>query len=172
MSEIVVRHVETTDAQALYQLYSQPKAYRDTLQLPLPSIEQWHKRLANLEPGTHNLVACIDGQVVGQLGLLLNQRVRRRHVATFGIGVDDHHHGKGVGSSLMKAMIDLCDNWAAIERIELTVFTDNQAAIALYRKFGFEIEGTSRAYAIRDGELVDSYHMARFRSEQRKNTSS
>ncbi|MFK3843439.1 GNAT family N-acetyltransferase [Serratia sp. NPDC087055] len=172
MSEIVVRHVETTDAQALHQLYSQPQAYRDTLQLPLPSIELWHKRLANLEPGTHNLVACIDGQVVGQLSVMLNQRVRRRHVATFGIGVDSRHHGKGVGSSLMKAMIDLCDNWADIERIELTVFTDNQAAIALYRKFGFDIEGTSRAYAMRDGKLVDSYHMARFRGEQQKNASS
>ncbi|MBI3310492.1 MAG: GNAT family N-acetyltransferase [Serratia liquefaciens] len=169
MSEIVVRHVETADAQALHQLYSQPQAYRDTLHLPLPSVELWHKRLANPEPGNHNLVACIDGQIVGQMGVILNQRVRRRHVATFGIGVDARYHGKGVGSSLMKAMIDLCDNWAGIERIELTVFTDNQAAIALYRKFGFEIEGTSRAYAMRDGVLVDSYHMARFRSEQQKN---
>ena len=70
---------------------------------------------------------------------MLNQRVRRRHVATFGIGVDPRYHGKGVGSRLMQAMIDLCDNWAAIERIELTVFTDNPAAMALYRKFGFEI---------------------------------
>lgn len=66
----------------------------------------------------------------------------------------------------MQAMIDICDSWAAIERIELTVFTDNQAAIALYRKFGFEIEGTSRRYAMRDGVLVDAYHMARFRSAQ------
>ena len=64
MSEIVVRHVETADAQALHQLYSQPKAYRDTLHLPLHSIESWHQRLANLEPGTHSLVACIDGQIV------------------------------------------------------------------------------------------------------------
>ena len=38
-------------------------------------------------------------------------------------------------------------------RIELTVYTDNAAAIALYRKFGFEIEGTHRAYALRDGRL-------------------
>jgi putative acetyltransferase len=97
---------------------------------------------------------------------MLNQRVRRRHVATFGIGVDPRYHGKGVGSRLMRAMIDLCDNWAAIERIELTVFTDNPAAIALYRKFGFEIEGTSRGYAMRDGVLVDAYHMARLRSGQ------
>uniref|UniRef100_UPI002281C9C6 GNAT family N-acetyltransferase n=4 Tax=Enterobacterales TaxID=91347 RepID=UPI002281C9C6 len=111
-------------------LYSQTPVYRDTLQLPLPSVESWQKRLANPEPGTHNLAAFVDGQLVGQLAVMLNQRVRRRHVATFGIGVDPRYHGKGVGSRLMQAMIDLCDNWAAIERIELTVFTDNPAAIA------------------------------------------
>ena len=151
MSEIVIRHVETTDAQALHHLYSQTPVYRDTLQLPLPSVESWQKRLANPEPGKHNLAAIIDGQLAGQLVVMLNQRVRRRHVATFGIGVDPRYHGKGVGSRLMQAMLDLCDNWAAI---------------ALYRKFGFEIEGTSRAYAMRGGVLVDAYHMARLRSGQ------
>jgi putative acetyltransferase len=164
MSEIVVRHVESNDAEALHQLYSHPAVYRDTLQLPLPSKAMWQQRIANVQPGTYNMVACIDERVVGQLFVELNQRVRRRHVATIGISVDAGYHGKGVGSALMKAMIDICDNWAGIERIELTVFTDNQGAIALYRKFGFEIEGTSRRFAIRDGELVDAYHMARFKN--------
>ncbi|ERK06443.1 putative acetyltransferase [Serratia fonticola AU-P3(3)] len=164
MSEIVVRHVESNDAEALHQLYSHPTVYRDTLQLPLPSKAMWQQRIANVQPGTYNMVACIDDRVVGQLFVELNQRVRRRHVATIGIGVDADYHGKGVGSALMKAMIDICDNWAGIERIELTVFTDNQGAIALYRKFGFEIEGTSRRFAMRDGEWVDAYHMARFKT--------
>ncbi|OMQ21049.1 GNAT family N-acetyltransferase [Serratia oryzae] len=164
MGEIVVRHAENKDAEALHQLFSHPVVYRDTLQLPLPSKELWQQRLANLKPGTHSLVACIDELVVGQMTVELIQRIRRRHVATFGLGVHADYQGKGIGSALMKAMIDICDNWGAIERIELTVFTDNQSAIALYRKFGFEIEGTSRRFAFRDGELVDAYHMARFRS--------
>ncbi|MHA7849010.1 GNAT family N-acetyltransferase [Serratia sp. D1N4] len=164
MSEIVVRHVEDKDAEALHQLFSHPAVYRDTLQLPLPSKAHWQKRIAEVKPGTYSLVACINEQVVGQLTVELIQRIRRRHVATFGLCVDANYHGKGIGSALMKAMIDICDNWGAIERIELTVFTDNQSAIALYRKFGFEIEGTSRHFAFRDGELVDAYHMARLRS--------
>ncbi|MFC0227738.1 GNAT family N-acetyltransferase [Serratia aquatilis] len=155
MHEIVVRHVERKDAEALHQLFSHPAVYRDTLQLPLPSKEMWQQRVSEIKPGTYCLVACIDELVVGQLTVELNQRLRRRHVATFGIIVDACYHGKGVGSELMKAMIDICDNWAAIERIELTVFTDNQSAIALYRKFGFEIEGINRRFAVREGELVD-----------------
>ena len=61
----------------------------------------------------------------------------------------------------MKAAIELADGWLNYQRLELSVYTDNLAALALYRKFGFVIEGTCRAYAFRDGQFVDSYAMAR-----------
>ena len=69
--------------------------------------------------------------------------------------------GKGVGSALMAALIDYADRWAAVMRIELTVFTDNERAIALYRKFGFVQEGIFRAYGLRDGRFQDVLAMAR-----------
>jgi L-phenylalanine/L-methionine N-acetyltransferase len=75
--------------------------------------------------------------------------------------VRDDWQGKGVGKALMQAVIDLADKWLNLTRIELTVFTDNESAIALYRKFGFETEGALRKYAFRDGEFVDAYAMAR-----------
>jgi hypothetical protein len=55
----------------------------------------------------------------------------------------------------------LMAKWLNLTRIELSVFTDNESAIELYRKFGFEIEGTLRKYAFRDGKFVDAYAMAR-----------
>jgi putative acetyltransferase len=61
----------------------------------------------------------------------------------------------------MEAALDLADNWLNLTRVELTVFTGNVAAVALYEKFGFEIEGTHRRYAFRNGEYVDAYAMAR-----------
>jgi putative acetyltransferase len=73
--------------------------------------------------------------------------------------------GKGVGSALMSAMCELADGWLNVFRLELTVYTDNARAIALYRKFGFEIEGTHRAYALRAGRYVDSHSMARIRAK-------
>ena len=39
----------------------------------------------------------------------------------------------------------------------------NAIAIALYEKFGFEVEGTHRRLAFRDGEYVDAYSMARLK---------
>ncbi|MBN6335401.1 GNAT family N-acetyltransferase, partial [Escherichia coli] len=63
----------------------------------------------------------------------------------------------------MRTMIDMCDNWLRVERIELTVFADNAPAIAVYKKYGFEIEGTGRRCALRNGEYVDAYYMARMK---------
>lgn len=163
MNEIVVRHAEISDAQALYEIYSQPALVRDTLQIPHPPLLHWTERVTNLKPGSRNLVACIDNKVVGQLMLIVEQSPRRSHVATFGMGVDCRHQGKGVASALMQEMVNLCDNWLRIERIELTVFTDNEAALATYRKFGFEIEGTGKNFALREGKYVDAYFMARFK---------
>ncbi|WNN44604.1 MULTISPECIES: GNAT family N-acetyltransferase [Winslowiella] len=163
MSQISIRHVSIDDAHALQQLYSQPDTQANTLQVPFPSLKHWQDRLTDLRPGVHSLVACIEGQVVGQITLEINSSPRRRHTATFGMGVDVNHRGKGVAQALLAAIIDLCDNWLAIERIELTVFTDNAAAIAVYRKFGFEVEGTGRQYGLRNGEKIDAFYMARMR---------
>ena len=55
----------------------------------------------------------------------------------------------------------MCDNWLRVDRIELTVFVDNEPAVAVYKKHGFEIEGTGKKYGLRNGEYVDAYFMAR-----------
>jgi putative acetyltransferase len=79
------------------------------------------------------------------------------------MAVHDDWQGKGVGAALMEAALDLADNWLNLTRIELSVYTDNAAAVALYEKFGFEIEGTHRRFAFRNGEYVDAYSMARIK---------
>ena len=79
------------------------------------------------------------------------------------MGVHDDFQGRGVGTALMKAALDLADNWLNLKRVELTVFTDNARAVYLYEKLGFAVEGTHRAHAFRNGEYVDSYSMARIK---------
>jgi putative acetyltransferase len=86
-----------------------------------------------------------------------------RHVGSIGMAVRDDWQGKGVGTALMEAALDLADNWLNLTRIELRVYVDNSAAVALYKNFGFEIEGTHRRLAFRNGEYVDAYSMARIR---------
>ncbi|MGB3634406.1 MAG: GNAT family N-acetyltransferase [Rubrobacteraceae bacterium] len=51
----------------------------------------------------------------------------------------DDWQGKGVGSALLEAALDLADNWLGVTRVRLQVYTDNKAGITLYERFGFEI---------------------------------
>jgi putative acetyltransferase len=164
MERITVRHAEPDDYQGLHRIFSGPKAVAGTLQLPLPSAEAWRKRLAEPPEGLFSLVACVEGEVVGSLGLETSPtRPRMRHVGSIGMAVRDDWQGRGVGTALMGAALDLADNWLNLTRIELRVYVDNSAAVALYKKSGFEIEGTHHRLAFRDGEYVDAYSMARLR---------
>jgi putative acetyltransferase len=137
------------------------------LQIPFTPREAWKKRVENRPDGFHSLVASVDGRIVGCMALWsASKSPRRRHVAELGMSVHDEWQGKGVGTALMRAAVELADRWLDLARLELTVFTDNESAIRLYRNFGFEIEGTHRMYAFRDGRYADAYFMARIRDDE------
>jgi L-phenylalanine/L-methionine N-acetyltransferase len=163
LEKITIRHAEKRDAAAIQAVYACPNAYTGTLQLPWPSTDKWESRLAATSNHISRYVAEIEGEIVGELGFEVYEQPRRRHVASFGMGVKDSYQGRGVGSALINAMLELTDKWMNIKRIELTVYTDNHAAIGLYKKFGFVIEGESKDFAFRNGEFVSVYHMARIK---------
>jgi len=165
MADIQIRRIRASDAEAMARLMGDPEVLGNLLQLPYPSVEAWRTRLAEMDaPGRGDLllVAEADGRIVGNAGLNpVGPALRRRHAMHLGIMVEKAWQGRGVGTRLMAALLDAADRWLGCLRIELTVYTDNAAAIALYRKFGFEHEGTHRAYALRDGRYVDCHAMAR-----------
>ncbi|MCV2885910.1 GNAT family N-acetyltransferase [Aestuariibacter sp. AA17] len=159
--EISIRHSTKHDAETLMALYAEPQNYANTLQLPFPNLQKWESFAENASPNFYSLVAEVDGQVVGQIGLDVFTSPRRKHVGNIGMGVLAQWQGKGIGSALLEAMCDLAFNWLALKRVELEVYTDNPTAIALYEKYGFDIEGTAKQYAFRNGEYVDVYLMAK-----------
>jgi putative acetyltransferase len=163
--DIEIRHAEEDDAEALSRIYGQPRVVSGTMQLPYPSTRHWRERLQEPPPGMFNLVACVEGEVTGHLALhTFPNSPRRRHMGSIGMGVHDAWQGKGVGTALMEAAVELADRWLNLLRLDLEVYTDNEPAVRLYEKFGFEVEGTLRCYSFRDGEYVDAYKMARLRA--------
>ena len=129
--EITVRHSEPEDYKALHRIFSGPRAVAGTLQMPFPRAEMWRERLSEPPEGLYSLVACVEREVVGSLGLETSPtRWRMRHVGSIGMAVRDDWQGKGVGTALMEAALDLADNWLNLTRIELRVYTDNAAGAA------------------------------------------
>ena len=83
-----------------------------------------------------------DGTIIGDGILELGSR-RISHVAELSISVCKDYWGKGVGSTIMRMLIEEAKE-RGITKVNLKVRSDNERAKALYRKFGFEKEGYSK----------------------------
>lgn len=163
--ELSLRRPRPQDAEQMAALMSHPEVLPWLLQLPHASTESWQQRFsqpADLQSAELQLLAFDGERLLGSAGLHpAGAHQRRRHVMSLGMGVLPEAQGQGVGKALLAALIRQADDWLGVLRLELTVFCDNPRAIGLYQRFGFEIEGRLRAYALRAGRYEDCYTMAR-----------
>lgn len=161
-SELIIRASRPGDAEQMTVLMNQPGVRQGTLRLPHTRPEEVRSWLEKPSDGGLQLVAERDGVILGAAGLH-RQIGRRHHAAVLGMSVHDDYQRQGIGKALLLELIDAADNWLNVMRIELTAFTDNAGAIALYEVMGFEAEGIHKAYAFRDGRFADVLAMARIR---------
>ncbi|WEX77745.1 GNAT family N-acetyltransferase [Sinorhizobium numidicum] len=162
-AELSIRAACIGDWEALAALRDLPGVRAGTLRLPFAPPEQTRKWLENLAETDTIIVAELEGRIVGIAGLH-RHKGRRQHAAELGMSVHDDYRRRGIGKALLNELVDAADRWLGISRVELTVFTDNEAAIALYRQAGFVKEGVLKSYALRDGVLADVLAMARLRA--------
>ena len=161
---ITIRPAHPDDASDLSALWQHPLVCATTLQMPSQEIWQTKQRMDGPPPaGMHRLVADDNGRCVGMITVRQRQNPRLMHCGGIGMMVHRDYWGLGIGSQLMAAILDITDNWLNLTRVQLEVNTDNPAAIRLYEKFGFEIEGTHKYHAFGNGRWADSYFMARLR---------
>ena len=159
-----IRPIEPRDAEGAAALRRMPGVFENTLGLPSERVQHSIDGFQRFGPGDHIFVAVLeDGTVIGSAGLQVCTNPRMRHVGTLGMLVHTEFQNQGIGTALMKTVLDLADNWLMLVRVELEVFADNERAIHLYEKLGFEKEGLLRMTTVRDGRYVDDCKMARIR---------
>lgn len=109
--------------------------------------------------------AFVDAQLVGIVGLAFEPWEDAQHKATlFGLYVPQAFRGQGLGERLVQAVVSLAEQEPVIKVNDLTVSASSTAALALYRRCGFEQSGLEDS-AIRVGEdYYDRVHMRRFLS--------
>ena len=147
-----IRLAEDGDRRPLAVMFAAVAEERDGIATEPPvDVELWSRRW-RLE-GT--FVAVAGGELVGSLHV----DVSRFGFGELGMAVAREWRGRGVGSALLEAAI----GWAreqGLHKLSLSVFPHNEAAIALYRKFGFVEEGRRVKHFRRaSGELWDSVEM-------------
>lgn len=106
-------------------------------------------------------VAVDETRVVGWADLTPLGMAEHAHRATLGMGVLASHRGKGLGRGLLEVCLAHAPR-SGIRKVELTVYTNNFAAIGLYRSAGFADIGVVHDYRRLDGEVYDALLMERF----------
>ena len=163
--DYIIRPAGPEDAAGITALRRMPGVFEHTAALPSERTAQIQALLENLPQNQHFLVAVSpDNTVLGLVMLTVESNPRRRHAGGLGIMVRTDWQGRGVGTALMKAALELADSWLMLRRVELEVYADNEGAIRLYQRLGFETEGRKREAAVKNGAYVDTLVMARLRT--------
>lgn len=164
--ELLVRNAVASDARALHETMQRTHAQTDYL-LSYPDEqsvddEQEARSLEETERSGNEveLVAIIDGRIVGSAGVSAVRRRRKvAHRARFGISILKEYWGMGIGRMLTDVSID-CARQAGYTQLELEVVADNERAVSLYRCAGFEEFGRNpRGYRSAAAGYQEIVHM-------------
>jgi ribosomal protein S18 acetylase RimI-like enzyme len=159
-ADVVVRPATAEDFDAWLQVFEAVAAEGKWIGSELPFDRDARRRgydqtLADEHATSLLAVDPATDAVVGQLFI----GVASYGVADLGMAILDGWRGRGVGSALMAAAVDFARDHGA-HKVNLQVWPHNAAALALYEKFGFEVEGRlHRHWPRRNGELWDALVM-------------
>ncbi len=158
---LAIRRRTEHDGAALLELFNEERfQHFGTAMERFASIEDLEIWLDGLGRARFEIIGEVDGKAIGY-GRLQAFGDRQNHSGWIFLGVREAFQRRGIGSALLQSLLSTGDILAGLQRIQLTVFSDNDVAIQLYRRFGFEIEGRHRRFLRRGTEFVDAFTMAR-----------
>jgi len=166
--KIYLRSYQPGDEVMIARLENHPDP-RATLFYALPTtVEQQRQKMERLlaDPGAIVLTICAkeSGEAVGQTSLLRIDWIGR--MAIFYIGIADKSNwSKGYGSEATQLMLEYAFDTLNLNRVQLHVAVENEAAVSVYKRCGFSIEGTLREAMYHRGRHCDFYVMGVLRRE-------
>jgi RimJ/RimL family protein N-acetyltransferase len=165
MTPVEIRVLEADDAPAWWSLRLQalerePEAFGASVEVHHKLTQDQIQSRIELDPVNKFVVgAFVDEKLMGTIGFVRENGAKERHKGrVWGVYLDAGLRGKGVGHSMMKALLDRASAINGLEQIVLAVATQQAAAIALYRSFGFVPFGLEvRALKIGERYLDEEY---------------
>jgi len=163
---MIIRKIKASDAEKFVHLTQQVEGSSEYMLWEAGERniqpQQQRKMIESIEENENStiFVAENDNVFMGYLMAIGGNARRGKHSAYIVIGIVEDYRGQGIGTKLFKEL----EQWASnhnIHRLELTVVTTNEAALVLYKKTGFEIEGTKKHSLFIDGEYVDEFYMSK-----------
>ncbi|WP_419904983.1 GNAT family N-acetyltransferase [Kiloniella sp.] len=135
----------------------------------IPKPKECHKAwLASLNERDTSIdlaICCNDTQqIIGYAGITSINYINRTGEYYILIGEKDYW-GRGIASETTKIITSYGFKSLGLNRVELTSFADNPAAIAAYTKAGYKHEGVLRQSSFREGEYLDKVMMSALSTE-------
>lgn len=155
------RLATTVDFSFIYHLYMHPENNRWLLYEEMDK-ETFRPIFDELVKRAHLYVYEEQGEPVGMFKLQ-PMRYRNSHIIYLGgVAVDPRHKGKGYGGAIISESVGIAHTMG-FTRIELTVATENEKAIRLYERYGFEKEGVLKKYSYlkSEGLYLDEWVMGK-----------
>jgi len=140
--EVIVRPLMVEDKDGLFQMFSSMSDKALEWSMAPYTIEVIQRWISNIE----NLIALVaewNNKIVGYTSIYKFRHPRRRGVGDQLIYLHQDFHNVGLGTAMMEKLLQLAQK-EGMHKIELYVVADNKAAIHLYKKFGFKIEGVGK----------------------------
>jgi RimJ/RimL family protein N-acetyltransferase len=163
---MLIREIKPDDAGCFINLIKKVESESEFMLLEPGErkiVEEEQKKRIELIRKSYNstiFIAEEDKQLIGYLIVMGGNAERNKHSVYLVIGILAEYRGRAIGTKLFEQL----EKWAKeqnVHRLELTVVTQNQAGLRLYKKMGFEIEGTKRHSLYIDGKFVDEYYMSK-----------
>lgn len=164
-SNIIFRNVEKSDTESLWNMMNQLD-YETKFMMYEPgerikNLDRLQKNVDGAAGGNDLMFLALDrNEIIGYISAQIGSVRRTQHSAYIVVGIRKKYRSIGIGTEFFKRL----NEWALnkkLVRLELTVLCTNEAALNLYKKSGFEIEGTKRKSMYVDGEYVDEYYMSK-----------
>ncbi|OIQ69372.1 mycothiol acetyltransferase [mine drainage metagenome] len=115
--------------------------------------------LGNIASNVSQFVALDGNQVIGWADISPERAEAIKHIGSLGMGIVTGYRGQGIGKRLLVACVEKAQQ-NGLTRIELQVRVDNENAIELYKKVGFQTEAVLADYLFMDGNYYDALQMS------------
>ena len=126
------------------------------------SIEQVEKFLKEYSEDEKKVLifAFLNGEIAGSISLSdVSNMMKLKHRSNFGVTVRKKYWNLGIGNLLIIRMLQIAKD-TGYEQVELGVFENNENAIRIYKKIGFEGWGrVHRAFKLKNGNYYDEIIM-------------
>lgn len=165
MENITFRAPKVEEAQAIVTFYNRVGGETSFLsfekdEYPMDVHSQIEDIKNTLVSEIDTMILALDGDKIVGIGTINSSpKIKSRHCGELGIVVQQDYQGKGIGSQIIKQLIEWAKANKTTTRIQLDTRCDNELAVKLYKSFGFKEEGRLINTTLLNGTYYDLYVM-------------